>query len=462
VAGRSPFAALPRRRSPEARAARARERSLRASTAERVHHWRVSRAEDRELLRARREAFLATLFPWPVPIGLAIVLFCVGVPVTSTLYGVPLALSFVLTSLQVVSIPVAVRWPSLAVVVVLATSVLLPVASAPGRWPWPWSVTSLLASCSVIAVLGLRGLGRLGLFTWWSSILLSIGVAEFMGPHVGSRGAASHGADLVVYSSNSALVLVLSVAVGARITTRMQLAAYRRATELEQSRRVVVEERNRIARELHDVVAHSMSVVQVQATTATYRIPGLDATVRAEFDDIAAQARTALREMRTLLGVLREESGSAPLTPQPGIDDVEELAAGARRAGCVVEVEVDDELRRGNLPSSVGLVVHRIVQEALANVVRHAHGAHVEVRLLHLPGAAGQAERVGVSVRNGPPADGAGESVGRLDDGGHGLVGMRERAALLGGSVTCGPTDDGGFSVLAEVPLHPHQRGVGQ
>ncbi|NIZ91451.1 sensor histidine kinase [Kineococcus rubinsiae] len=459
MAGRSTFTTLPRRRSPEARAARARERALRPSTAERLHDWRAARAENRELLRARREAFLATLFPWPVPIGLAIVLLCVGVPVTGELYEVPLALSFVLTTLQVVSIPLAVRRPSVAVGLLLATSVLLPVVSAPGEWPWPWSVTSLLASCSVIAVLGLRGFGRLGLFTWWSSILLSIGVAEFMGPHVGSRGAASHGADLVVYSSNSALVLVLSVAIGARITTRMQLAAYRRATELEQSRRVVVEERNRIARELHDVVAHSMSVVQVQATTATYRIPGLDDTVRAEFDDIAAQARTALREMRTLLGVLREESGTSPLTPQPGLADVEGLAAGARRAGCVVDVEVAEALRRTELPSSVGLVVHRIVQEALANVVRHAHGAHVDVRL-HLLGEAGR-RRVVVSVRNGPPAAGSGETVGELDDGGHGLVGMRERAVLLGGSVACGPTDDGGFSVLAEIPLHPHERGGG-
>ena len=221
----------------------------------------------------------------------------------------------------------------------------------------------------------------------------------------------------------------------------------------------MVKERNRIARELHDVVAHSMSVVQVQATTATYRIPGLDDTVRAEFDDIAAQARTALREMRTLLGVLREESGMAPLTPQPGRTGIEELAAGARRAGSVVEVEVGESLQRTELPSSVGLVVHRIVQEALANVVRHAHGARVDVRL-HLQGEAGR-RRVEVSVRNGPPSEDSGDAVGTLDDGGHGLVGMRERAVLLGGSVSCGPTDDGGFSVLAQVPLQAVGRGVG-
>nr|WP_276610754.1 histidine kinase [Kineococcus siccus] len=241
----------------------------------------------------------------------------------------------------------------------------------------------------------------------------------------------------------------------------MQLAQYRRASELEASRRVVVEERNRIARELHDVVAHSMSVVQVQATTATYRIPGLDATVRAEFDDIAAQARTALQEMRTLLGVLREEAGAVDLAPQPGLEGVEELASGARRAGCVVDVGVDEALRRSSVPSSVGLVVHRIVQEALANVVRHAPGAHVDVRLV-LTGDEPDDQRVGVSVRNGAPPGPVGDTVGRLDGGGHGLVGMRERAVLLGGSVTSGPTDDGGFSVQAEVPLQPHERGVGQ
>ncbi|MCW8218350.1 sensor histidine kinase, partial [Streptomyces griseolus] len=212
--------------------------------------------------------------------------------------------------------------------------------------------------------------------------------------------------------------------------------------------RILPEERTRIARELHDVVAHHMSVITVQADSAPYRIEGLPDQARAEFDSIAASARESLAEMRRLLSVLRSDGTDGERAPQPGLDRIQQLVEATVRSGLRVELsmgaEVSEAIREG-LPQAVDLSAYRIAQEALANVVRHAPGARTRVSVtvagLHLT----------VLVVN----DGAGRPGSPLESTGtgHGLVGMRERVRLTGGTLDTGPLPDGGFRVAARLPL---------
>jgi len=202
----------------------------------------------------------------------------------------------------------------------------------------------------------------------------------------------------------------------------------------------VLEERARIARELHDVVAHHMSLIAVRAETAPYRLPGLPEAARAEFGSLSEVAREALTEMRRLLGVLRNDQPAA-LAPQPQLADLPELIDAARQAGVSVELSAPSAL--GRVPPGVGVCAYRIVQESLSNASQHAPGAAVTVSVGHDDGA------VLLRVANGP-----GASPGPSGHGpGHGLTGMRERVALLGGSLSAGPAPDGGFVISAVLPV---------
>jgi signal transduction histidine kinase len=184
-----------------------------------------------------------------------------------------------------------------------------------------------------------------------------------------------------------------------------------------------------------------MSLIQVQASTARYRVPGLSDTAAAEFDDIARTAREALTEMRRLLGILRTDDQRPELAPQQGVRDLPALVRSARRAGA--DVAFADPPAPDGLPGVVDIAAFRIVQEALSNAMRHAPGAPVEAAV-HVDE---DAVRIRVHNDAGPaPADTAARGRGL------GLVGMRERAALVGGSVQAGP-DAGGWTVVAELPL---------
>jgi signal transduction histidine kinase len=223
--------------------------------------------------------------------------------------------------------------------------------------------------------------------------------------------------------------------------------------EQETARRAVLEERARIAREMHDVVAHRMSLIAVQAETAPFRLTGVEAPVRAEFAALSEAARQALAEMRGLLGVLRgSDPGARPeLGPQPRLADLPELIEGARRAGATISFSMDgvgalppyalpiDDIA---VPDGVGLCAYRIVQESLSNAGRHAPGAAISVTVEAEHGS------VRVNVINEPSAAGQPGDNGT----GHGLAGMRERVALLGGSLTAGPEASGGFAVRAVLP----------
>jgi signal transduction histidine kinase len=247
----------------------------------------------------------------------------------------------------------------------------------------------------------------------------------------------------------TAVATLITVALAASVDAahgrrraRQQLAVEAAHVEREQAHRAVLEERARIARELHDVVAHHMSIIAVQAETARYRIDGVPDAVSAEFGAISDAARNALSDMRRLLGVLRNEETTAR-APQPQIEQIPELIDTARNAGVPLDYSLDGAV--DGIPPAVGVCAYRIVQEALSNSTRHAPGASVSVQIHR------DRDAVHITVMNGP-----GRSVALLreDQGpGHGLAGMRERAVLLGGAFSAGPALAGGFSVSAVLPF---------
>jgi signal transduction histidine kinase len=233
------------------------------------------------------------------------------------------------------------------------------------------------------------------------------------------------------------------------VVRRWQTAAAahsRRAAELEQAREelarlAVTDERLRIARELHDVVAHSMSVIAMHAGSGRVAVDRDPAATRRALVVIERSSRDALAEIRRLVAVLRAADDNATmLTPAPGLPDIHSLVAEVAAAGVTVDVQTVGDLAA--VPSGVSLAAYRIVQEAMTNVVRHA--APTRARLCVLVGD-GQVEiEVANDATGGVRTPGSGE--------GHGTIGMRERAALYGGEFTAGPQPDGGWRVTARLP----------
>jgi signal transduction histidine kinase len=235
-----------------------------------------------------------------------------------------------------------------------------------------------------------------------------------------------------------ALPLLLGYTVRLRRTAKRALAEQEARHEAETA---VLQERQRIARELHDVVAHHMSVIAIQAEAAPYKVAEPPPELAESFADIRASALEGLTELRRILGVLRTDP-AAQVAPQPGLERLEEVVASARAGGLSVETSVTGEAPI--LPAGVGLSAYRILQESLSNVMRHAPGASVRVEIAYRP------DLLRLQVRNDPGAE---PSRVERAGGGHGLVGMHERAAMLGGELTAGPTADGGFVVTATLPL---------
>jgi signal transduction histidine kinase len=234
---------------------------------------------------------------------------------------------------------------------------------------------------------------------------------------------------------------------GVLVRARRQGAALAaRSAELQrQAEQAAAAERARIARELHDIVAHHLSVIVLQAagTRASGRPAG------PSLEKIENSARQALTETRRLLGVLRDPDEDAGLGPQPGIGDLGELAASVRAAGLPVHLVIDGD--PAALPAAVDVSVYRIVQESLTNVLKHAGPARADVTI----GCA--ADTVTVEVTDNGMAD-----PGRkVPGGGHGLAGMRERAAVFGGELAAGPRPGGGFAVRARLPLCDGLRPAG-
>ncbi len=223
-----------------------------------------------------------------------------------------------------------------------------------------------------------------------------------------------------------------------------------RAVALEQANRELAEsrelqaevavavERGRIARELHDVIAHNVSMIVVQAGAAARVLEGQQPHVRSALEAIETTGRATVDEMRRLLGVLRQSGDGLALAPQPGLDELRHLVANVRAAGLPVELNVEGT--PAQLPPGLELTAYRIAQEALTNSLKHAGAARAELTVRYQPAA------VEIEVRD----DGTGSVNG--NGGGHGLVGMRERAALWGGRLEAGRTE-GGWLVRATLPL---------
>ena len=230
-----------------------------------------------------------------------------------------------------------------------------------------------------------------------------------------------------------------------RYVAELEDKAVRLEAEREaQAKRAAANERTRIARELHDVVAHSVSVMTVQAGAARRLLDqaGAGPEVREAVASVEATGREALTELRRAVGVLREDGESPGLGPQPGVADLPALVARAREAGLSVELATEGEPRP--LPSGVDLSAYRITQEALTNAFKHAGPAHAVVRVCY---GADVLEVQVVDDGRGAAADVA------SDGGGNGLVGMRERVALFGGELRAGPRAGGGYEVKARLPL---------
>ena len=306
-----------------------------------------------------------------------------------------------------------------------------------------FTVDPMLAVAAVLYMIGLvkparTAVGALGavLFTLSVLALLTPAYVSGSGPGV-TRVEANFG-----HAAGTAIVLLAAWAAGRAVRAGRAYAdglreqAERRAeAKVDQARRAVAEERLRIARELHDVVAHSMSVVAVQAGVGRYVIDSNPAEAARALDAIETTSRATLREMRQLLGMLRDGTPGEMLSA-PGLADIADLA---ERAGLRVDVAVRGMPRE--LPAGVDLAAFRIVQEALTNVVKHAGTGHGRVVVTYSD------EAVAIEVTD----DGAG-AAGSGDEG-HGLIGMRERVALYGGEFSAGPLPGRGYRVSASLPI---------
>ncbi|RTL66594.1 MAG: hypothetical protein EKK42_17280 [Pseudonocardiaceae bacterium] len=232
--------------------------------------------------------------------------------------------------------------------------------------------------------------------------------------------------------------VAIGMAFGARWDARRALEAERLRVAEAQAERGALAERARIAREMHDVVAHHMSTIAVRCETAPYRLGDLPDSARSELAEVAAAAREALGDLQNLLGVLRSSDGGGERAPQPGVDELESLLSDARAAGADVTWELDPG---GPVPAPLGLTVYRVVQQGLANAAQHAGGAPVRVSLSR------SGSRLVVTVANGPG------SAPDVPGSGQGLRGMHERVEVHGGTLRAEPSDDGGFLLRAELPI---------
>jgi signal transduction histidine kinase len=220
-------------------------------------------------------------------------------------------------------------------------------------------------------------------------------------------------------------------------------AAEARAAQAEHDRETaariaVAEERARIARELHDVVAHAVSVMVLQTGAVRHKLPPTLTEDKDALRGVEQTGRAALTEMRRLLGAMRDDGDDPDLTPQPGLDDLQTLAAEVGRAGVPVEVHVDGD--RYPVPRAIDLSAYRIVQEGLTNVLKHAHASRAEVTIRYEPG------ELRITIRD----DGHGST--SSDGLGHGLVGIRERVKIYGGEMTATSARDG-FVLNARLPI---------
>ncbi|MFE3887811.1 sensor histidine kinase [Streptomyces lydicus] len=405
-----------------------------------------------------KNAWLRRL-PYPVAFVFAVSLLPTTIILLSHDYGLDGGLSGALATAQVAPLLLAVTRPLQAWWVIFAADITCALAlihaDGVADRSWPWPPTAIVGYLALMVALSLRERGRTLIAVW-----LTTGLAGILSEAVTPAAPVAPDAPgritntWVLLFVLTGVVLMMGATLRERSDARRKLIEQETISEAERARRTLLEERTRIARELHDVVAHHMSVITVQADSAPYRISGIPREAEEEFGSIAATARESLAEMRRLLGVLRSEEaerhGGPEKTPQPGIGMLPKLVEGTVRAGVPVELSLPGD--RIPLEPAVDLSAYRIVQEALANVVRHAPGAPTRVSVTT---TADGSRLTVLVVSSPPPAPSAPAAPLETNGTGHGLVGMRERVRLVDGSLDTGPLPDGGFRVAAQLPLSP-------
>lgn len=376
--------------------------------------------------------------PWPAGIG-------------GALLGVAAAgwtVLLVASLLAVLLTPVPVLPPAPVGLLLIAGAVVAMVVAV-WRPVWAWRIVAVGPLAALLGPSFPNLLGQTYLQTTTVVVIGLVGLRHPVRTAVAAGGITSLALFVIDRLSPSpgftapipfiVATVVVTGLLRSRRLARLALEAERQRSAAAQAERAVLAERARIAREMHDVVAHHMSLIAVRCESAPYRLAGLDGAAGAEFGEVAAAAREALVEMQTLLGVLRGPDQAVEHAPQPGLADVAGLRDTAVAAGAAVTWSVTVE----NLPEPLGRTVYRIVQQALSNAAQHARGAPVEVVIAESGGAV----RVVVVVVNG-----AGAGSTQLARSGQGLIGMRERVELHGGRLEAGPEPDGGFAVRAELP----------
>lgn len=346
-------------------------------------------------------------------------------PTIGITHAVTVSLWPVLAIMVVAPLVFLRREPVLAWAVSIAGSAVWIAVPSAGSGPMPWPVMHFLVLLLTVVVVALLARPRSVVVTSAVTALWFLVVMPV---------------ELKPWALGVLVIVAFAVLARWLVRARSQLASREAEAESERDRRAVLEERSRIARELHDVVAHHMSMVVVQAQSAPYRVPDVPPGAKEEFAGIETAARQALTEVRGVLGLLREEQTDAETTPQPSLADVPTLLEASRTAGMDLRwhLELDDD----RCPPGTALVLYRVLGEALANASRHAPGATVEVDLLE------RDDRAELTVRNGP-----GRLPSPVAGGGRGIDGMRVRARAVGGQVDADATPDGGFAVHASVPL---------
>lgn len=300
----------------------------------------------------------------------------------------------------------------------------------------PWTAPGIVVQAGVLLMMALRLRPRIAVEALTLSVVAGLACVPY--------GFTDPTADTRVAVAVLTTAVVVGAALRGRQVARTELVAQEERTAEERNRRTLLEERNRIARELHDVVAHHMSVISIQAQVAPHLVENPSNELKENLAGIRENAVDALTELRRVLGVLRSEdalSAEARHTPQPTLDRLPELLDNVRGAGLRVTTDISGTPRP--IPPGVGLSAFRIVQESLSNTMRHAPGTAVRVGIGYLPNC------VTVRVTNTAPDTPAPPP----RDIGHGLLGMRERTAMLAGEFTNGPTPEGGYEVVAILPL---------
>ena len=361
----------------------------------------------------------------------------------------PVAFDCVLAAVLLVAAELQIWLAGAAGYEVVAASIAPPMAAAVAiRRLYP-TLTGVVAQGSISGAFAIWGDTQIlgtsiawlcalyGLTVWSSPRRFVAGTAFVLATNfaaaAGSAGSLDRSAPFAVVTF---IVMVLVRRVLGDRERRLQLAERERDVA---AREAVVEERARIARELHDAIAHNVSMMVVQAGAERQVLDPDHGSTREVLETIEKIGRGALTEMRRLVGMLRSDSAD-PLTPQPGLDDLSTLVAQVREAGLPVDLRVEGERR--DLPVGIELSAYRIVQEALTNALKHAGDARATV---HVRYGADSLELEIVDDGPGAPAP--------VASGGHGLAGMRERVALYGGRLDAGRRPSGGFSVRVLLPI---------